>query len=234
MNQSVLRPALAEFLGTFVLVFIGAAVVTVAGSLTEAQQLGVLVAALGHGLALVGIIYAYGHISGAHVNPAVTVALLLGGKIDAAKAIAYIIAQLLGGLAAAIVLRLVVPAEVGFGQTTGSLTASSVWQAALFEGVMTFILVSAVFQAAAFEKAGILAAVAIGFTLAACILAGGVYTGASLNPARTLGPAIVAGDLSYALPYLVGIFGGGIVGGLVQTFLFPAETEERADPTKRA
>jgi MIP family channel proteins len=214
MNDSLSRSVLAEFIGAFVLVFVGAAAVTVA------PEQGVVVAALAHGLALVSIIYSYGHISGAHVNPAVTVGLLIGGKIDIAKAVGYIIAQFLGGIVAAIVVSLVVPAGTNLGQTTGLLTVTSPWQAALFEGVMTFLLVSAVYQAAAFEKAGIIAGIAIGFTLAACILAGGVYTGASLNPARTLGPAIMAGDLSYILPYFVGIFGGGIIAGLVQTFLF--------------
>jgi glycerol uptake facilitator-like aquaporin len=98
-----------------------------------------------------------------------------------------------------------------------------VWTAAVFEAILTFFLVSAVYQAAVYGKAGNLAGVAIGLTLAFSIIAGGVYTGASLNPARTLGPALVAGDLSYALPYLVGIFAGGIIAGLVHTHVFKPE-----------
>ncbi len=88
---------------------------------------------------------------------------------------------------------------------------------------MTFFLVSTVFQAAAFGKAGNLAGVAIGLTLGASILAGGTYTGASLNPARTLGPALIAGHLDYLIPYLIGIFAGGIVAGLVQANLFKSD-----------
>jgi MIP family channel proteins len=226
VDNNLLRDSLAELIGTFVLVFVGAFAVTVA------PDFGVIVPALGHGLILVGIIYTYGHISGAHVNPAVTIGLLVGGQIDAVKAAAYIVAQFIGGIIAAFVLVALVPNApdaFNFGQTTGSLTADHVWQAALFEAILTFFLVSAVYQAAAFGKAGNLAAVAIGLTLAGAILAGGVYTGASLNPARTLGPALAAGDLSYVLPYFIGIFGGGLIGGLVHAYGF-ADAEADVQP----
>lgn len=86
---------------------------------------------------------------------------------------------------------------------------------------MAFFLVSAVFQAAVYGKAGPVAGVAIGFTLAGCILAGGAYTGASVNPARTLGPALLAGNLDYVLPYFVGLFAGGAVAGLLHSRIFP-------------
>ena len=200
MNNSLIRPAIAEFIGTFTLVFIGATAVVVA------PAFGVVVPALAHGLILCGIIFSYGHISGAHVNPAVTAGLLIGGHVKIDRAIFYWIAQFLGGIVAAFALRALIPdgtlAVLGidsfnFGQTTGSLTVPAPWSAAAFEFILTFFLVTAVYQAAAFGKAGNLAALAIGFTLAGSILAGGAFTGASLNPARTLGPALVAGDLSY-------------------------------------
>jgi aquaporin TIP len=157
------------------------------------------------------------------VNPAVTAGLLVGGKIDITKAVIYWIAQIAGGIIAAVLLNIIVPGAAKSGQTIGSLTVSSPWSAALLEAVMTFLLVSAVYQAAVYEKVGNLAALAIGLTLGGCILAGGTYTGASLNPARTLGPAMVAGDLSYAVPYLVGIFGGAIVAGLLHAYFFKAD-----------
>lgn len=210
MNKALI----AEFLGTFTLVFVGAAAVTVAGTAG-----GVPVAALAHGLILVGLIYAYGHHSGAHFNPAVTVGLLVGGKIDAVKAALYIVVQFVASIVAAGVLSAIVGAETGLGQTTGSLTASNVGAAALFEAILTFFLVSTIYQAAVYDKAGNLAPVAIGLTLAGSILAGGVYTGASLNPARTLGPALVAGDLTYVLPYFIGIFAGGALAGLLHSQL---------------
>jgi MIP family channel proteins len=212
MNDDTIRSGLAELIGTFILVFVGGFAV--------ASGQGVVVAALGHGLILVAIIYMYGHISGAHVNPAVTLGLLVGRKIDVTKAVIYWIAQFAGGIIAAVVLNILVPGAAAAGQTTGSLTAGSPWSAALFEAILTFFLVSTVYQAAVYGKVGNVAGIAIGFTLAGSILAGGTYTGASLNPARTLGPALVAGDLSYAVPYLIGIFAGGIIAGLVQSIVF--------------
>lgn len=221
MSDELYRASLAELIGTFVLVFVGSAAVLVA------DVFGVLVPALAHGLILVALVYTYGHISGAQVNPAVTLGLLVGGKQDLNKSLVYMLAQFIGAIIAAIVLTAVFPkdnaAVVGFlgdatynyGQTTGFLTADSVWTAAIYEAILTFFLVSAVFQAAAYGRAGKLAGVAIGFTLAASILAGGPATGASLNPARTLGPSLVAGNTSYLIPYLIGIFAGGAIAGLV-------------------
>lgn len=209
--NGLLKASLAELLGTFTLIFVGGAAV--------ASGQGVVAAALAHGLALVSIIFVYGHISGAHVNPAVTVGLLVGGKVTIDRAAFYIVAQFIGGVLGAIVVNIVITDGARLGQTIGSLTADSVGQAALFEAFMTFLLVSAVYQAAAFGRAGNLAPLAIGLTLAAAILAGGTYTGASLNPMRTLGPALVAGDLSYVVPYLIGIFGGGILAGLIHSLV---------------
>ena len=221
MSDELGKELLAELIGTFVLVFVGAAAVLVA------PVFGVIVPALAHGLILVALIYTYGHISGAQFNPAVTLGLAVGGQQDWTKSAYFIVAQFIGGLIAAAVLAAVFPQEnagvaaflgenaYNFGQTTGFLTADSVWTAAIYEAILTFFLVSAVFQAAAYGRGGQLAGVAIGFTLAASILAGGPATGASLNPARTFGPALIAGDTSYLIPYLIGIFGGGAVAGLL-------------------
>ncbi len=214
MGNTLMKKNFAEFIGTFILVFVG-------GFAAASGQL--MVAALGHGLILVGIIFMYGHISGAHLNPAVTAGILVGGKVTLTEAIGYWIAQFLGAIAAAVMLNVLVTGTATAGQTMGSLTVSAPWTAALFEAILTFLLVSAVYQAAVYGKAGNLAPLAIGFTLAGLILAGGPFTGASLNPARTLGPAVVAGDLSYLLPYLVGIFAGGIIAGLVHTRVFQPE-----------
>jgi aquaporin Z len=208
MDNKDFKAALVEFIGTFTLVFIGVIAV--------ASNQGVLVAALAHGFCVIHAAYVYGHISGAHINPAVTAGLLVGGQIEPVKAVFYWIAQFAGGIVAAFAASAIVG---GGGQTIGSLTTSNVWTAAVFEAILTFLLVSAVFQAAVLGKAGNFAGLAIGLTLVAFILAGGTYTGASLNPARTLGPVLVAGDLSYLAPYLVGIFGGGVLSGLVQRYV---------------
>ena len=229
MTDQLYRESLAELIGTFVLVFVGSAAVVVA------PVFGVVVPALAHGLILLGLIYTYGHISGAQVNPAVTLGLWVGGQQDARKSITFMIAQFIGGIVAALVLVAVLPKDnpglvsflgenaYNFGQTTGFLTENAVWTAALYEAILTFFLVSAVFQAAAYGRAGKLAGVAIGLTLAASIFAGGPATGASLNPSRTLGPALAAGDTSYLIPYLIGIFAGGAVGGLLHGNILVAD-----------
>ena len=222
------REVLAEFIGTFVLVFVGAAAVVVA------PVFGVTVPALAHGLILVGLIYTYGHISGAQFNPAVTFGLLVGGKQDAQKSVIFMVAQFLGGIVAAFVLVALLPppdstvmveflgeGNFNYGQTTGLLTTEFTLQAALIEVILTFFLVSAVYQAAVYGRAGNLAGVAIGLTLAASIFAGGALTGASLNPARTLGPALAAGDFSYVPLYLIGIFAGGALGGVIHGYVLP-------------
>jgi len=227
MNQQ-LRELLAELIGTFTLVFVGAASVIIAN--TADFGANVVVPALGHGLILIGLIYAYGHISGAHFNPAVTVGLLVGRKIDGAKAIRYLIAQFMGGIIAAYILVLLIPGLSTFGETKGVLTESNVWAAAGWEVVLTFFLVSSIYQAAVYGKAGSLAGVAIGMTLAGSILAGGPFGGASLNPSRTLGPALAAAtvggaDIGYVFPYFVGIFLGGIIAGVVHGYILVPSDE---------
>lgn len=234
VDDKLQRELLAELIGTFVLVFVGSAAVLVA------PVFGVVVPAFAHGLILCALIYTYGHISGAQVNPAVTLGLAVGGQQDWAKSAYYIAAQAIGGIIAAAVLVSVFPPNdagvaaflgeyaYNFGQTTGFLTQDSVWTAAIYEAILTFFLVSAVFQAAAYGRAGKLAGVAIGFTLAASIFAGGPATGASLNPARTLGPALIAGDTSYLVPYLIGIFGGGVIAGLLHGNILNPQEDDSA------
>lgn len=219
-NNTLTRDALAELIGTFTLVLIGAG----AGALGQP----VWVVALAHGLALVSIIYTYGHVSGAHVNPAVTLGLLIGRHIDITRAAFYWVAQFVGGILAALVIKVFVPIGLNvtplasLGETTGALTGPYLLQACVIELILTFLLVSVVTHAAVFGKAGQVAGLGIGLTLAAAILFGWPLTGASLNPARTFGPAIVSGNTSYVFAYLVAIFLGGALAGLVQNTIFDA------------
>src|SRR6187399_868259 len=134
MNK-LTRALIAEFLGTFTLVFLG--------GIAVASGQGGVVAAFAHGLAVIHAAYSYGHISGAHVNPAVTLGLLIGGKIKPVNALLYMLVQFVGGIVAALIAQALVGDT---GQTTGSLTNSNIWTAAAFEAILTFILVSVVFQ----------------------------------------------------------------------------------------
>jgi aquaporin Z len=227
MNNSLLKAALAEFIGTFALIFVGGAVVSAA----IVNGWDVIAPALGHGLIIAGTVFAFGHVSGGNFNPAVTLALLVGGKMQIDRAVIYWIAQFVGAIIAAFILRGVLPADVPMGETTGTLTASAVWTAAVIEAILTFLFVTVIFQVAVHGKAGILAPLAIGLTLTALITAGGAFTGASLNPARTLGPALAAGNLDYLLPYFIGIFGGGALAGAFGAFVMSPGLEPEAPQT---
>lgn len=206
-----MKAYVAELVGTFTLTFIGGLAVTVA-----ADQ-GLIIPALGHGLILVVIAFVYGGISGAHVNPAITISLLVGSKIKVVDAVIYIVAQVIGALLGAILINSILPGA-GAGQATGSLTATNLTGAGVLEFFFTFLLAMTVWQTAAHGRAGNLAPIAIGLTLAGCILAGGVYSGASLNPARSLGPAIIGGDLSYIPVYIIAQILGGMVAGAFSAF----------------
>ncbi len=213
-----MKSYLAELLGTFTLVFLGGLSVVAVTLAPFSAGGNVVIPALAHGLALLAIAFVYGGISGAHVNPAITISLLLGGKIDAVKGGVYIVMQVIGALIAAVVIEAILP-DGNAGQATGGITSSNLMGAGLLEFFFTFLLATTVWQTAAHGRAGNLAPIAIGLTLAACILAGGVFSGASLNPARTLGPAIVGGDLSYVPVYIVAQILGGIAGWLVNGML---------------
>ena len=216
--------AVAEFIGTFTLVFIGAG----AGALVEPGLVGV---AFAHGLALMVIVYAWGSISGAHVNPAVTLGVTVTGRMPVPKAITYWIAQGLGAIVAAYLLQWLLGPDSSLGSTIGRLTpgfegsvdGASAAKVIVLEGVLTFFLVIAVFASGIHGRNGNVAGLAIGLVLTMDILAGGPLTGASMNPARTLGPAVATGDLSYVWMYFVGPLAGGALAALLyDNFFLPS------------
>lgn len=224
MEGNLSKSLLAEFIGTFALIFIGAG----AGALGIGGVVGV---AFAHGLVVVGFAYAYGHISGTHINPAVTLGVLAAGKIDLKSAFSYIVFQLLGGLAGGLMLAWVLGGtETGLGATVlaqslvvgdTAVTITPVVGLVL-ELILTFFLVNAVMNAGVSGAATYLGGLAIGLTLTFCILMGGPLTGASLNPARTLGPAVASGNFSDFWIYMVGPPLGGILAGLLYKGVFEA------------
>ena len=204
----------SEFIGTFALIFIGAGAVAI-------DKGGLIGAALAHGLVVVAFVYAYGHISGTHINPAVTLGLLIAGEIEFAAAIGYWIVQFLGGILGAVLLNVVLPNPGDLGATIltteangGAFTVTAT-QGLIVEIVLTFFLVNTIFNTAVSGKAGNFAGLAIGLTLVFCILMGGPLTRASLNPARTLGPAIVSGNYADIWLYFVGPCVGAILAALL-------------------
>jgi MIP family channel proteins len=200
----------AELIGTFALVFVGSAV--------GMYNAGLLAVALAHGLTWAVFVYAFGHISGAHLNPAITFGLALNGTVKWGEAAVYWVAQFAGAVLAAFTLNAVVGvvnAEAfAAAQTTGVLTDGFPYYALGVEALLTFFLVTTVLHVAVAGRAGSMAGWAMGITLAIAILAGGPLTGASLNPARTFGPAAVAGTARDGMLYLI-YFLGPLLGSAI-------------------
>ena len=197
----------AEFIGTLALIFFGA------GALAIGEG-GLIEVGLAHSLVVIGLIYAYGHISGTHINPAVTLGLLIAGEIQFVAAIGYWIVQFLGGIMGAVLLNVLLPDPGDLGVTILREDVS-VAQGLVIEIILTFFLVNTIFNTAVSGKAGNFDGLAIGLTLMFCILMGGPLTRASLNPARTLGPAIVSGNYADIWLYFVGPCVGAILAALL-------------------
>lgn len=224
------RRLVAEALGTFGLVFVGAAVVVVNGGFPN-SGIGLLGIALAHAVVLSVMITATMTISGGHLNPAVTVALLAVRRIDPVSAVAYIVAQLVAALVAAYAVKLLLPPGAVRAALLGvPVIASSVTlgQAIGIEAVLTFFLVSAVFGTAVSPDAPRVAGFGIGLVLLFDILVGGPLTGAAMNPARAFGPAAVAGQWLGHVVYWVGPLVGGIVAALLwESVLLPRNAPRR-------
>jgi aquaporin NIP len=204
------RRLAAEALGTFALVFFGAGAIMVDAKGGGLGRIGV---ALAFGLAIITMVYALGHISGAHFNPAVTLGFALGRHFPWTRLAAYWAAQVTGALGAALLLRESLGNVAEVGATEPS---SSDGQAFLWEVVLTFFLMLVVMAVATDTRAvGEAAALAIGGTVALGALVGGPISGASMNPARSLGPAIAAGDLQSLWIYVTAPFLGAALGAVV-------------------
>lgn len=181
----------AECIGTFALVFAGCAAIVVDDSF--GGVLGHLGVSIVFGLVVMAMIYSFGNISGAHINPAVTVAFVIAGRLDKKVALPYIGSQLAGAAAAALLLRLLFPMHETLGAT---LPSGTLTQAFAMEVVLSFLLMLVILNVSAghMEK-GIMAGVAVGGTVALEAMIGGPVSGGSMNPARSLGPALVSGQI---------------------------------------
>ncbi len=215
------RAFLAEVIGTFFFVTIGAgAIMTNAVSGGEVGLLGI---AWAHGIALAIAISIFGSISGGHFNPAVTLGLAIARAFAWARVVPYWIAQLAGGVAAGLVLRVVFPdsiqqaTQLGTPSVAGGVSEPT---AALVEGLLTVFLVLAVFGTAVSPNAPRIAGFGIGLAVFADILMGGPLTGAAMNPARYLGPAIAGLAFPNWWVYLVGPLAGGLAAGLLWRYAF--------------
>jgi aquaporin Z len=212
----------AEFIGTFALVFVGAA--------SAMYNVGLLGIALAHGLTLAVFAYAYGHISGTHINPAVTLGHAANGNIKWSDAAVYWVAQFSGAALAAFLLRLFVslidPNAFSAAATNGVLIAEHPYYAMGIEALLTFLLVNTVLHVSMGDKAGPFAGLAIGLTYTIAVLAGAPLTGGSLNPARSFGPALFTSaingetlDVQSPMLYLI-FFVGPFIGAILAVLVY--------------
>jgi MIP family channel proteins len=214
--MKILRPLIAEFVGTFALIFVGIGAIRTAGH-------DVLAVAIAHGLTIAAFVSATMHISGGQFNPAVTFGLVCGGHMTVPAAIRYWIAQLLGAFCAGLICLGLFGRDVvvtGTPQLGNGFTAG---QGVLIEAILTFFLVFVVYGTAVDQRAHRVAGLAIGATITLDILFGGPLTGAAMNPARVFGPALASNYWKAHYVYWLGPLLGGGLGGLVYRTLIERE-----------
>ena len=230
------RAYLAEAIATYGLVFFGPLSIILAisafGEGLTTQS--VLFIALAHGGAIGLMIYAFGHVSGAHINPAVTISMMVTKRIGITDGIAYIASQLIGAVAAAATLKMILPelgAKVNFGTQGGpsELLNKSISSGFAVEAILTFFLVLVIFMTAVHKKAS---PGWHGFTIGGMVflihLIAVPLTGASVNPARTFGPALISGFWEFHWMYWAAPILGGIIAGLIMNYVYVNKAEKEA------
>lgn len=233
-----MKKYIAEFFGTMVLVFFGCGSAVVLGGLsggTGTGTLGVLAIAFAFGLAIVASAYAIGHVSGCHVNPAVSLSMLIMGKLNAKDFVGYVAGQVLGALAGSGLLFAVVNSSEtlkggGLGQNgfgAESAVGLSMGGAILVEVLLTFVFVLTIIGVTSSAKTANIAGLVIGLTLTFVHIVGIPLTGTSVNPARSLAPAIFVGGaaISQVWVFIVAPFVGAALAAFAAKALFPVEEE---------
>jgi MIP family channel proteins len=226
----------AEFVGTFALIFFGAGSICADQYLRTSSNgqigLGLLGIALAHGLAIGIMVTSLGHISGGHFNPAITIGFCVTRKFSTFDTVAFWIAQLAGAVAAAYLLRRLPvdvwgPVQLGTPDLASGISRTN---GMIFEAIMTFFLVFVVFATAVDERGAFnkVAGFAIGLTITMGALFGGPFTGAALNPARAFGPALAANHWTNHGVYWIGPLAGGVVAAWLYDTLFLSKKQQLA------
>lgn len=226
MNLKLLRPVTAELVGTALFVLSGAGSVVASAAFPGA--VGGLGIAAAHGIALAVLVSAVMGISGGHLNPALTLGLFAARKVDGQTTVAYVAAQVIGGILGAALVKWLFPAgavnvtNVGTPALAASVTLT---QGIFVEAAFTFLLMSAVFGTAVSSEAPKIGGFGIGLAMFAGAVVAGPLTGAALNPARAFGPALVAFEFHAQVVYWIGpILGATLAALLWKLILLPRET----------
>ena len=221
----LIKALIAEFIGTFALIFIGAGAVTVLDPPNFAAI------AMAHGFVIMAFAYAFGDESNSYLNPALTLGVVIAGEGKFSAAVPVFIAQFAGGIVGALTLAAIYGANAphSLGMTTVNTEITTLTGGLVLEGIGTFFLMTIVLNTALRGVAEKFAPFAIGMTVAFCIMSFGIVTGAAINPARTLGPAIAAGRMTEAVPYMLAQFAGAIVAALLYRFVFARTLGNESD-----
>ncbi|MBQ4626692.1 MAG: aquaporin [Clostridia bacterium] len=213
-----MKKYIAEFIGTFVLVLFACGTAAVVGCSAE-NGTGYLLTALAFGLVIVAMAYSIGNVSGCHINPAVSIAMLVSGKLSVKDFIGYVIAQFAGATAGAGVLMAFVGKDSGLG--ANALYNDSIALSILIEIILTFVFVIAILGVTSKVENSAVAGIVIGLSLTLVHILGISFTGTSVNPARSFGPALLVGGdaLSNVWVFIVAPLVGGVLAALVYKFL---------------
>ncbi len=213
--MNAIKKYIAEFIGTFVLVLFACGAAVITGCVGS----GYLTTALAFGLVIVAMAYSIGNISGCHINPAVSIAMLVSKKMSVKDFIGYVIAQFVGALVGAAVLMLLFGKESGLG--TNGLFEDNILKSLIIEVILTFVFVIAILGVTSKTENGAVAGIVIGLSLTLVHILGIALTGTSVNPARSFGPALLVGGeaLKCVWVFIVGPLVGGILAALVYKFL---------------
>ena len=213
-----MKKYLAEFIGTFVLVLFACGTAAVVGCSAE-NGTGYLLTALAFGLVIVAMAYSIGNISGCHINPAVSIAMLLSGKLSVKDFIGYVVAQFAGATVGAAVLTLLVGKDSGLG--ANALYQGNIGLSLLIEVILTFVFVIAILGVTSKESNSGVAGIVIGLSLTLVHILGISFTGTSVNPARSFGPALFVGGeaLKSVWVFIAAPLVGGVLAALVYKFL---------------
>ena len=232
----------AEAIATYALVFFGplAIILSVVVFGDGLSIESIIMISLAHGAAIGLMVYAFGHISGAHINPAVTIPMMITKKISVGDGIGYIIFQLIGAVVAAFSLKAILPelgAKVNFGTQGGpsELLNNSVMAGITVEIILTFFLVTVIFLTAVHKKAPAgIHGISIGGMVFLLHIVGVPLTGASMNPARTFGPAVVSGFWELHWLYWLAPIVGGIIAGVIMNYVFVNKAEPETKSVSRS
>jgi len=220
-----IKKYVAEFIGTFVLVLFACGTAAMVGCSTTSFDAAYVLTALAFGLVIVAMAYSIGNVSGCHINPAVSIAMLVSSKMSVKDFIGYVIAQFAGATAGAAVLMAIIGEEKGLG--ANGLFEGDVVKSLIIEVILTFVFVIAILGVTSKVENGNVAGLVIGLTLTLVHIFGIAFTGTSVNPARSFGPALfVGGDaLSNVWVFIVAPLAGGVLAALVYKFLAGKKAE---------